>query len=120
MPKWMRAVDHFAPGQVARCSGAALSGQPEEPRPDGGRRGLDRPGGSRRRRERHRRTVFVVLGSVTVAGAGAVLPRRRRPGHRAAGLVKEFMADHNAVIMMVVLLVLGAKLIGNGIAGLRD
>ena len=30
------------------------------------------------------------------------------------------MADHNAVIMMVVLLVLGAKLIGNGIAGLTD
>jgi hypothetical protein len=28
------------------------------------------------------------------------------------------MAAHNAVIMMVVLLVLGAKLIGNGIAGL--
>ena len=30
------------------------------------------------------------------------------------------MAAHNAVIMMVVLLVLGAKLIGNGIAGLSD
>jgi hypothetical protein len=26
------------------------------------------------------------------------------------------MSDHNAVIMMVVLLVLGAKLVGNGIA----
>ena len=30
------------------------------------------------------------------------------------------MAAHNAVIMMVVLLVLGAKLIGDGIAGLTD
>ena len=30
------------------------------------------------------------------------------------------MSAHNAVIMMVVLLVLGAKLIGNGIAGLAD
>ena len=30
------------------------------------------------------------------------------------------MSAHNAVIMMVVLLVLGAKLIGNGIAGLSD
>ena len=30
------------------------------------------------------------------------------------------MSEHNAVIMMVVLLVLGAKLIGNGIAGLSD
>jgi hypothetical protein len=30
------------------------------------------------------------------------------------------MSDHNAVIMMVVLLVLGAKLLGSGIAGLSD
>jgi hypothetical protein len=30
------------------------------------------------------------------------------------------MSAYNAVIMMVVLLVLGAKLIGNGIAGLTD
>ena len=30
------------------------------------------------------------------------------------------MAAHNAVIMMVVLLVLGAKLIGSGIGGLTD
>ena len=30
------------------------------------------------------------------------------------------MSAHNAVIMMVVLLVLGAKLIGNGIGGLTD
>jgi hypothetical protein len=31
--------------------------------------------------------------------------------------IKDFMADHNHVIMMVVLLVLGAKLVGNGLAG---
>ena len=30
------------------------------------------------------------------------------------------MSDHNAVIMMVVLLLLGAKLIGAGIAGLAN
>ena len=30
------------------------------------------------------------------------------------------MSDHNAVIMMILLLVLGMKLIGEGIAGLTD
>ena len=30
------------------------------------------------------------------------------------------MSEHNAVIMMIVLLVLGAKLLGQGIAGLSD
>ena len=34
--------------------------------------------------------------------------------------IKVFMSDHNAVIMMVVLLVLGAKLIGNGLAGVTN
>jgi hypothetical protein len=34
--------------------------------------------------------------------------------------VKQFMLDHNAVIMMVVLLVLGTKVLGQGIAGLTD
>ncbi len=39
---------------------------------------------------------------------------------RAAGplaSIKAFMSAHNAVIMMVVLLLLGAKLIGTGLAG---
>ena len=30
------------------------------------------------------------------------------------------MSAHNAVIMFVILLVLGGKLLGNGIAGLSD
>jgi hypothetical protein len=34
--------------------------------------------------------------------------------------MRVFMAQHNAVIMMIVLVVLGAKLIGDGIAGLGD
>ncbi len=61
--------------------------------------------------------VFVVLGSVTVAGA--VLFYVVTPSRAAAplGVVKDFMADHNAVIMMVILVVLGAKLIGDGLGG---
>ena len=44
-------------------------------------------------------------------------------GDRAAsalGEIKEFMSEHNAVIMMILLLVLGAKLVGDGIATLTD
>jgi len=62
-------------------------------------------------------TVFVVIGSLTVVGSVLlyVVAPRRMAGPLET--VKEFMADHNAVIMFVILLVLGAKLIGNGIAG---
>jgi Sap-like sulfolipid-1-addressing protein len=64
--------------------------------------------------------VFVVIGSVTVAGP--VLFYMFAPAKAAGPLdsIKQFMAQHNAVIMMVVLLVLGAKLLGQGIAGLTD
>ena len=59
--------------------------------------------------------VFVVLGSVTVVGA--VLFSLIAPSAAAAPLasIKTFMSAHNSVIMMVILLVLGAKLIGDGL-----
>ena len=63
---------------------------------------------------------LVVLASLTVAGPVLfyVFASSRAAGPLAS--IKDFMSEHNAVIMMVVLLVLGAKLIGNGIAGLSD
>ena len=62
--------------------------------------------------------VFVVIGSCTVAGA--VLLAVVAPGWSAGPLaaVKQFMSDNNAVIMMVVLLLLGAKFLGDGLSGL--
>jgi hypothetical protein len=35
---------------------------------------------------------------------------------RPLNAIKRFMSDNNAVIMMVVLLLLGAKLLGDGLA----
>ena len=60
--------------------------------------------------------IFVALGSATVAGAVAfylVAPGRAA---RPLDALKRFMSDNNAVIMMVVLLLLGAKLLGDGLA----
>lgn len=62
--------------------------------------------------------VFIALGSTTVAGS--VLFYLLAPGRAARPLaaVSEFMSDNNAVIMMVVLLLIGAKLIGDGFGNL--
>jgi threonine/homoserine/homoserine lactone efflux protein len=62
--------------------------------------------------------VFVAIGSCTVAGA--VLLAVAAPGWSARPLasVKRFMSDNNAVIMMVVLVLLGAKFVGDGLSGL--
>lgn len=60
--------------------------------------------------------VYVGLGSVTVAGAVIFYlldPERAAPPLNA---IRQFMSDNNAVIMMVVLLLLGAKLLGDGLA----
>ena len=120
MPKWMATIDSFTAGK-SLVLGAALSGvNPKNlaltlaAAASITQAGLDGGGTA------VAIAVFVVIGSLTVAGPVLfflVAPRR------AAGTlrpIKDFMAAHNAVIMMVVLLVLGAKLIGNGIAGLSD
>lgn len=64
--------------------------------------------------------VYVALGSVTVAGA--VLLYFLSPGRAARPLtaVGQFMSENSAVIMMVVLLLLGAKLLGDGLGGVAS
>jgi threonine/homoserine/homoserine lactone efflux protein len=62
--------------------------------------------------------VFVILGSASVLAAVIV---HVAGGARAAGWlesVKQFMLANNAVIMMVVLLILGANILGSGLSGL--
>jgi threonine/homoserine/homoserine lactone efflux protein len=64
--------------------------------------------------------LFVLLGSSTVIGAVVV---RAVGGDSAAeplDSVKRFMIANNTVIMMVVLLLLGAKILGDGLAGLAS
>lgn len=62
--------------------------------------------------------VFVLIGSATVVGP--TLWYLLDPGRASKPLneLKDFMADHNTVIMIVLLVVLGTKLLGNGISGL--
>lgn len=62
--------------------------------------------------------VFVIIASVTVAGP--VLYFVVAPGSAGGPLasIKQFMSDHNAVIMCVLLLVLGVKILGQGLGAL--
>jgi threonine/homoserine/homoserine lactone efflux protein len=60
--------------------------------------------------------VFVALGSATVAGAVLFYLVDAQRAARPLGAMERFMSDNSAVIMMVVLLLLGAKLLGDGLA----
>jgi hypothetical protein len=61
--------------------------------------------------------VFVALASVSVAGPLVyyLIAAERAAG--PLGRLEVFMADHNAAIVTVLLLVFGAKLFSDGLAG---
>lgn len=61
--------------------------------------------------------VFVALGSATVAGAVLAYLLGGDRAVRPLAAIRRFMSDNNAVIMMIVLLVLGAKFIGDALGG---
>jgi threonine/homoserine/homoserine lactone efflux protein len=62
--------------------------------------------------------VFVALGSVTVVGAVIVHQVGGRRAEAPLAAVRRFMAANNATIMMVVLLLLGLKVLGDALGGL--
>jgi threonine/homoserine/homoserine lactone efflux protein len=62
--------------------------------------------------------TYVVLGSATVLGAFLAHLVAGERAEAALASVQAFMLANNAVIMMVILLVLGAKVLGDGLASL--
>ena len=62
-------------------------------------------------------TTFVAIGSATVVGAVVFHLVAPAAAARPLAAVKQFMADNNATIMMIILLLLGAKLLGDALAG---
>jgi threonine/homoserine/homoserine lactone efflux protein len=118
MPRWMAAIDGFTAGRSLGLGGLLSGVNPKNlaltlaAAATIAQAGLDAGG------DAAAIAVFVVIASLTVVGpvlAYLLL------GDRAAaplGSIKEWMADNNAVIMTVVLLVLGAKLVGQGLGGL--
>ncbi|MGZ4736541.1 MAG: GAP family protein [Acidimicrobiia bacterium] len=120
MPKWMDAIDKFTPVR-SFVFGALLSGvNPKNLALTLAAAGSIAQAGLSTTDSAVAVAVFVIIGSLTVAGPVILF---LFGGERAAGplaSIKEFMADHNSVIMMVVFVVFGAKLIGNGWAGLSN
>jgi hypothetical protein len=118
MPRWMASIDGFGSGKSAGL-GVLLSGvNPKNLALTLAAAAGIAQAGLSGGQNAVAVAVFVVIGSLSVAGP--VLFFLLAPARAAAPLatIKEFMSDHNAVIMMVILLVLGLKLLGAGIGGL--
>jgi threonine/homoserine/homoserine lactone efflux protein len=120
MPKWMSAIDQFTAGK-SLALGAALSGaNPKNLALTLAAAATIAQAGLSGGGTTVAIAVFVIIGSLTVAGPVLFYVLAADKAAGPLNSIKQFMADHNAVIMMIVLLVLGAKVLGQGIAGLAD
>jgi threonine/homoserine/homoserine lactone efflux protein len=118
MPKWMQAVDHFTPMR-SLAIGAGLSGaNPKNLALTLAATASIAQAGLSGGDTTIAVAVFVAIASLTVAGPVLLFLVAPKAAAKPLDEVKQFMADHSAVIMMVVLLVLGAKLVGDGFGGL--
>jgi threonine/homoserine/homoserine lactone efflux protein len=120
MPSWMATIDSASPTRAA-VLGVALSGaNPKNLAPTLAASASIAEAGLTAADTTAAIAAFVAIGSTTVAGAVLFYLAAPATAVRPLAAIKQFMSDNNAVIMMVVLLLLGAKLLGDGLAGIWD
>jgi threonine/homoserine/homoserine lactone efflux protein len=120
MPKWMATIDSFTEGRSFGL-GVVLSGaNPKNLALTLAAAGSIAQAGLSGAQDSVAVAVFVIIGSLTVIGPVLFFMLAGDKAAQPLADIKEFMSDHNAVIMMVILLILGAKLLGAGIAGLNN
>jgi threonine/homoserine/homoserine lactone efflux protein len=117
-PQWMAAIDRFTPGKSFGF-GAVLSGvNPKNLALTVAAAASLAQAGLSSGESAIAVAVFVVIGSLTVAGPVVLyLVMGERAAHPLAEM-KQFMSDHNAVIMAVLCLVLGVKIAGQALGAL--
>ena len=118
LPKWMQTIDQFTPGRSSGIA-AALSGiNPKNLLLTAAAAAAIAQAGLDTGEEAVTLGVFIVIGTL---GAGAPVAIYFALGDRATkplDELKTWMGANNAAIMAVLCLVIGAKLIGDGISGL--
>jgi threonine/homoserine/homoserine lactone efflux protein len=118
MPKWMAAIDGFTAGRSLGL-GVLLSGvNPKNLALTVAAAATIAQAGLSGGESAVAVAVFVVIGSLTVAGPVLLYLALGERAAKTLGEIKEFMSDHNAVIMAVLCLVLGAKIGGEALGSL--
>jgi threonine/homoserine/homoserine lactone efflux protein len=117
MPKWMRAIDTFTAGK-SLGAGLVLSGlNPKNLALTIAAATAIAQTEISGASEAGALAVFVFIGSLTILSPVALYLALGPRAERLLDGVKTWMGAHNAAIMTVLLLVLGAKLIGDAISG---
>jgi Kef-type K+ transport system membrane component KefB len=120
MPKWMQAIDKFEAGK-ALGAGVVLSAlNPKNLALTIAAAAAIAQAGISTGEEIGALAVFILLGSLSILAPLAIYFVLGERATATLGELKDWMAANNAAIMTVLLLVLGAKLIGDAVAGLSQ
>jgi len=116
-PKWMQAMDALKPGKAAGLAVVLAAVNPKNLVLTAGAAAAIAGTGIDAGEQAIAFAVFVVIGSL---GTGVPVVLYVALGERSKPLLdrlRSWMAANNTVIMAVLLLVIGAKLVGDGISG---
>jgi threonine/homoserine/homoserine lactone efflux protein len=118
LPSWMKRVDRFTPGRSAAIAVALSAINPKNMLLVVGAAAAIAQTGVGTAEQAVALAVFTLVATLGVATPVLIyFLAGERAGDLLAGL-REWMARHNAAIMVVLCLIIGAKLIGDGISGL--
>jgi threonine/homoserine/homoserine lactone efflux protein len=118
MPSWMRTIDHFTPVRSAAIAFALSALNPKNLLLTIGAGAAIAQTGADPAQEAVALAVFVLIGTLGTAVPVALYVALGDRATRPLDELKTWMAANNAAIMAVLCLVIGVKLIGDGISGL--
>ncbi len=116
-PAWMATVDRATAGRAALLGLALSAANPKNFALTLAAAASIAEAGLESADEALAVAAFVVVGSLSVAGAVLFYLVAGDRATRPLAALKQFMSANNATIMMVVLLLLGVKLLGDGLGG---
>jgi threonine/homoserine/homoserine lactone efflux protein len=118
LPKWMAAIDQFKPGKALGFGAVLSAANPKNLLLTVGAAAAIAQTGVAAGRQAVALAVFIVVGTLGVGAPVVVYFALGERSRRALDELKSWMAANNAAIMAVLTLVIGAKLLGDGISGL--
>ena len=117
-PAWVASIDRASPARAALLGAALSAANPKNLALTLAAAATIADSGLDAGDEAVAVAAFTAIGSVTVVGAVLFRFAAGERADRPLAAVRRFMSEHSAAIMITVLLVIGAKLIGDGVAAL--
>lgn len=117
MPAWMATLDSVTPGRAVLLGGALSGANPKNLALTLSAAAAIANADLDRADSAAAGAAFVAIGSCTVAGAVLAHAIGGERATRPLAAIRQFMTANSAAIMMVIFLILGAKVLGEGLSG---